>query len=412
MITQTTDDYAGIVSQLVISERVPIANAWLARLRQLLTVQPNEVFPSNDLLDHIPSLITEIAAYLRAPEEEEIAANAAVIDKARELGILRHEQKASIYQVLREYEILGELLESFVVTETERLGLQPTAAEGFELFRRLTRSIRMLLRTTVETFIGQYTTTIQERNERIRAFNRMASHELRSPLGTLTFAATLLNTDVVQSDSQRLTKVAMVVRSNVDRLSWLVANMQRLARLDDSPDLPSQQHVELSTIATEVVRQVDEMAATKGVTIRVAPGLPAVLTDPARVELVLLNLVSNAIKYSDSSKADCVVEIGSAQSDEHDEAFCAIYVQDNGIGIPDGHREAIFDRFFRAHPHLDADLGITGTGLGLAIVAECIQALGGTIRCESTVGEGTTFLICLPREGGSSDSAATELDSR
>lgn len=85
MITQTTDDYAGVVSQLVLSERVPIANAWLARLRQLLTVQPNEVFPSNDLLDHIPSLITEIAAYLRAPEEEEIAANAAVIDKAREL---------------------------------------------------------------------------------------------------------------------------------------------------------------------------------------------------------------------------------------------------------------------------------------------------------------------------------------
>ena len=412
MITQTTDDYAGIVSQLVLSERVPIANAWLARLRQLLTVQPNEVFPSNDLLDHIPSLITEIAAYLRAPEEEEIAANAAVIDKARELGILRHEQKASIHQVLREYEILGELLESFVVAETERLGLQPTAAEGFELFRRLTRSIRTLLRTTVETFIGQYTTTIQERNERIRAFNRMASHELRSPLGTLTFAATLLNTDVVQSDSQRLTKVAMVVRSNVDRLSWLVANMQRLARLDDSPDLPSQQHVELSTIATEVVRQVDEMAAAKGVTIRVAPGLPAILTDPARVELVLLNLVSNAIKYSDSSKADCGVEIGSAPSDEHDEAFCVIYVRDNGIGIPDGHREAIFDRFVRAHPHLDADLGITGTGLGLAIVAECIQALGGTIRCESTVGEGTTFLICLPREGGSSDSAATELDSR
>jgi signal transduction histidine kinase len=411
MITQTTDDYAGIVSQLVLSERVPIANAWLARLRQLLTVQPNEVFPSNDLLDHIPSLITEIAAYLRAPEEEEIAANAAVIDKARELGILRHEQKASIHQVLREYEILGELLESFVVTETERLGLQPTAAEGFELFRRLTRSIRMLLRTTVETFIGEYTTTIQERNERIRAFNRMASHELRSPLGTLTFAATLLNTDVVQSDSQRLTKVAMVVRSNVDRLSWLVANMQRLARLDDSPDLPSQQHVELSTIATEVVRQVDEMAAAKRVTLRVAPGLPAVLTDPARVELVLLNLVSNAIKYSDSSKADCIVDIGSVQSDGHDEAFCVIYVRDNGIGIPDGHREAIFDRFFRAHPHLDADLGITGTGLGLAIVAECIQALGGTIRCESTVGEGTTFLICLPREGGS-DSAATELDSR
>jgi signal transduction histidine kinase len=411
MITKTADDYAGTVSQLVLSERLTLAEAWLKRLRELLAVQPNEVFPSADLLDHIPSLIAEIAAYLRAPADEEIAANAAVIDKARELGMLRHQQKASVHQVLREYEILGELLEAFVMAETERLGLRPNPADCFELLRRVTRSIRTLLRTTVDTFIGQYTATIQERNERIQAFNRMASHELRSPLGTLTFAATLLNTDAVQSDPQRLAKVATVVRSNVERLSWLVANVQRLARLDDVLDLPSQQHVELSTVATEVVRQLDDVAMAKGVQLRVDADLPALVIDPARVELVLLNLVSNAIKYSDSSKPDCFVEIGRAPSD--DPQRCGIYVRDNGLGIPDDQREAIFDRFVRAHAHLDGELGITGTGLGLAIVTECIQAVGGTIHCESIVGKGTTFVIglpCEPASGADSEPAGSTSD--
>src|SRR4029450_6616809 len=114
------------------------------RLKELLTVELNDVFPSDQLLDHIPVLITEIAAYLRAPAEQEIAANAAVIDKARELGMLRHAQQASVHQLLREYETLGEILESFVTEETERLGLRPTAAECFGVVRRLRRSGRAL----------------------------------------------------------------------------------------------------------------------------------------------------------------------------------------------------------------------------------------------------------------------------
>jgi signal transduction histidine kinase len=141
-----------------------------------------------------------------------------------------------------------------------------------------------------------------------------------------------------------------------------------------------------------------EMATARGVILRISSGLPALVIDPALVELVLLNLVSNAIKYSDPSKQICFVEIGRAAADEEQERACIIYVRDNGLGIPEDQRDAIFDRFFRAHAHLDGELGVSGTGLGLAIVAECIQALGGTIRCESAVAEGTTFLIGLPCE--------------
>ena len=87
----TAESYAAIVAQRVTMERLTLAEQWLGRLRELLTVELNDVFPSDQLLDHIPLLIANIATYLRAPADEEIAANAAVIDKEQELGLLRHE---------------------------------------------------------------------------------------------------------------------------------------------------------------------------------------------------------------------------------------------------------------------------------------------------------------------------------
>src|SRR4051812_43060331 len=123
MTIATAEDYAGIVSQRVAAERLTLAGRWLERLNELLTVEPNEVFPSTRLLDHIPMLIEQIAKYLCAPADEEISANTTVIEKARELGQLRHKQQASVHQLLQEYEILSQILEDFVVAETERLGL-------------------------------------------------------------------------------------------------------------------------------------------------------------------------------------------------------------------------------------------------------------------------------------------------
>jgi signal transduction histidine kinase len=392
----TGESYAAIVAQRVTTERFTLAEQWLGRLRELMTVELNDVFPSDQLLDHIPLLIADVATYLRAPADEEIAANAAVIDKARELGLLRHEQKASVHQLLREYEVLGEILEAFVSTETQRLGLQPTSEECFAVLRRVTRSIRTLMRTTVDTFVSEYTTTLQERNDRIRAFNRMTSHELRNPIGTLLFAAAALTHERVRSDPARLDKVTSTIRSNAERLSWLVDNLQRLARLGDPLDVPSQQHIELEGLAREVARQLEEMAAARGVSIRLGGDLPTLFGDPAHLELILLNLVSNAIKYSDPEKPECFVEIAIC-GDASAEDVCTVCIRDNGLGIPDADQPAIFDRFFRAHAHLDHELGNSGSGLGLAIAVECVKALGGSIRCESALGHGTTFFVTLPR---------------
>jgi signal transduction histidine kinase len=404
MTLLTAEDYASVIGQRIVAERLTLSTRWLARLRELLTVTANEVFPSEQLLDHIPLLVDQVARYLTTPETEEIAANTAVMDKARELGLLRHQQHASAHQLLHEYEILGEILEGFLVEETQRLGLQPSIPEAFAVHRRLTRAVRVLMRTTVDTFVSEYTTTIREQNERINAFNRAASHELRSPIGTLLFAGALLDNEAVRTDPQRLAKVAATVRASAERLSWLVENLQRLAHMRDAVDVPSQQRVELTQLAEEVARQLAEMAEARAVEIRVAQDLPRLVADPARLELVLLNLVANAVKYSDAAKPQPWVEIVTARRaiDEVESTggpTCTICVRDNGLGIPDADQPAIFDRFFRAHAHLDQELGITGTGLGLAIVIDCVNALGGSIRCESRAGEGTSFFVTLPCEG-------------
>jgi signal transduction histidine kinase len=394
------EHYAAVVAQRLVAESQTLSARWLERLRELLTVDANDVFPSAALLDHIPALIGEIAGYLRAPADEEIAANTAVIAKACELGTLRHQQRASVHQLLREYEMLADILETFVIEETARLGLRPKPEECFGILRRLSRAAGTLMRTTVDTFVAAYTATIEERNERIRQFNQMASHEMRSPIGTLLFAAAALRIDSVRADAGRMEKVVSTIQSNAERLSWLVQNLQRLARLTEPDDAPNEQRVDIETVAIEVARQLAEMAANRNVAIRIVGPLPVLVGDPARLELILLNLVSNAIKYSDAGKPESFVEIASPPVTGNPHT-CTIVVRDNGLGIGESEVAAIFDRFFRAHAHLDGDLGVSGAGLGLAIVAECVEALHGSIRCESKPAQGTSFFLTLPCEAGS-----------
>ena len=164
----------------------------------------------------------------------------------------------------------------------------------------------------------------------------------------------------------------------------LLSTLQRVAHLERGARRPELARSSKWPLAEEVARQLREMAQARQVAVRVDPGLPVLLIDPARLELALLNLISNGIKCSDPAKPDRFVEI---RFDGQSDSTCTICVRDNGLGIPDDAKPAVFKRFFRAHAELDDRLGIDGSGLGLAVVAECVQALGGAITCESRAGE-------------------------
>lgn len=386
-----TTGFSEAIADRIAAEHALLASRWFARLRDLVPVEANEVFPSDNLLDHIPSLIVDIAAYLRTPEDEAIAANTTVVEKARQLGTLRHQQRASLHQVLREYQLLGGILLRFIEDESIRLVLTPPAAECVALASRLHHAVGLLLQETVETFVGLYTQTITDQAERLRQFTRMATHEWRQPLAPISTAVSLLQVPGLQSTQQAQT-VELIAR-NVTSLVEMTYKLERLARIDGAIDSASLQNVSISTVATEAARQLREMADARGVRLAIAADMPEVIVDVGRLELTLVNLLSNAIKYCDPARSDSFVEVTARGLDD---GACEVYVRDNGIGIPANKISQIFRRFTRAHAERTDLEAVTGVGLGLAIVDDCVIAMNGTITVESTEGGGTTFCFVLP----------------
>jgi signal transduction histidine kinase len=369
-----------------------LAERWLDRLVALVPVEARSVFPSELLLDHIPGLIDEIGKYVADPTEEDIAARTIVIAKARELGQLRHQQQASLHQVLREYDLLGEVLDEFAVAEVSAIAPPPALSDCLEVWRRVGRSVRVLMQITAGTFISQYTETVTEQGKRLDTFNRAIGHELRNVIGTLQFGATLLASESPLDEAQRR-RLGATVRNSADRAVRIIRSFERMPRSGMLSDKPTEQTIELSELVQEVFRQLQDMAASRDVELRTSTDSMLVHLDTGALELVLINLVANGVKYSDRAKASKRVDIVAAEASEYYE----IIVEDNGIGIPTEALPKVFERFVRAHAHLDGELGIEGTGLGLAIAEECVKALGGEIGVTSQEGAGTTFTVRIPK---------------
>lgn len=386
--------YRSVIADRLHEEHRVVAAVWLTRLVDLLPLDARDVFPTDALLDHIPSLVLELATYLSDPSEEAIGANAAVLAKAQELGHLRHTQGASLHQLIQEYRILGEILTRFVKDETLRLELTPSARECIEVIERLDECVAVLLQTTVDTFVTAYKETIELQNRRLESFNHMVSHELRQPLGVLQFAITMLRLPDTLEDPAKISRVLTLFDRNVRGIIDLTRKLESMSRLQAQHDGAQRQKVEVSTVAHEIALQLREMAHTRGVDMRLSTDLPVLVVDVGRLQLVLMNLVSNAIKYSDPSKPERFVEI--APSTPPSPTTCAIRIADNGLGIDADHLGELFTRFFRAHATRDQELGTEGIGLGLSIVADCVEHMLGNIAVESKVGEGTTFTVVLP----------------
>jgi signal transduction histidine kinase len=393
MHTVATDFRAVIASRIDAADRA-LASRWLEGLERLVPVAPDDIFPGEQLLGHAPSLIRELAAFLRAPAQDAVAANAVVTARATELGRLRHAQRASVHQVLQEYRTLRTVIAGYIEEEIARLRLAPTPDEVIDVMNRLEAAVDVLLHTTINTFIAEYTEAITRHTSQLEGFNRMVSHELRQPLGTLQFAVKRLSAADTWADPPKRGQILATVERNVTRISDTLNKLLELSRSGNAADNALVQRIDLSSLTNDIVAQLREMADARGVEMRVANSLPAVTIDVARLELVLVNLISNAIKYSDPNKPLRFVEIGSAASERPD--ICTITVRDSGIGIAEADLHSIFARFYRGHANRDRELGTSGLGLGLAIVADCIDALKGDIRVESQLGEGTTFFLELP----------------
>lgn len=210
-------------------------------------------------------------------------------------------------------------------------------------------------------------------------------HELRTPLASLNTAVhLLLRTDV--PDEQR-SRISEIIRDEIFRLSEMTTSFLDLARLESGRAQFHPSHFDLGKLLEDCREMMHSRATEKGLTLYLesSPELPPVYADQDKIKQVVLNLVSNAIKYN--SPAGSIWVKADADKD------FVISVRDMGPGIPPESLPNLFQKFFRV-PGLENMS--SGTGLGLSICKRIVEAHNGSIEVQSTVGKGTTFSVHLP----------------
>ena len=395
---------ASVLAARLRAEREELTRRWLDRIAARVSIDAVRVFPTADLLNHVPLLIDGIAAYLENPAEG-IAGDIPVIGKATELGELRHQQGFDAYEIFKEYEILGGVLFSFLARIVDGIDQPCTRSELLNCGHRLFHAVTLIQQVTTMHFLRRTNEQVREREERLRGFNRMVSHELKNRVGAIKGAHALLEESWLDVDQRE--RFLHMIGENVEGIEAMLGNLVVLSRLENR--VRQHRHVRLPQAVAEVVRQLREMARANGVNVKVADDLPDVEVDAAVIELSLTNYISNGIKYADPEKLTRTVEVcGRIERTDDAGEKLVVEVRDNGLGVPEDAKDKLFQRFFRAH---DATItGIEGTGLGLSIVREVVEGIGGRVWIESGSDGGSVFAFGIPcRRGETRTTKTTEV---
>ncbi|WP_428032474.1 response regulator [Ancylobacter sp.] len=240
--------------------------------------------------------------------------------------------------------------------------------------------------------------TLKERANDLAAASRYKSeflanmsHELRTPLNALLIMARLLGENRVGNLTEDQVSYAQMIETSGNDLLTLINDILDLSKIEAGKLELKPQQVEIGPLAQKLVKSFEPQAAQKGVGLRaeIGPGVTDVLeSDPQRLEQVLKNFLSNAVKFT--AEGEVVLGV-HAEADDR----IVFSVRDSGIGIAEEQQEAIFEAFRQADGTIDRRYG--GTGLGLSISRELTSLLGGEIRLESRLGEGSTFSLVVPK---------------
>ena len=225
---------------------------------------------------------------------------------------------------------------------------------------------------------------LEKSNTEMERFTYTISHELKTPLVTIAGFAGILQCDAEAGADDKFPGHVRQINAAVATMAELLDELLELSRIGRITN--EHEPIALDKLAREVVQSIDLGTVEKNHEIEIEPDMPLVIGDMPRLQLVLKNLVENAIKFSgDRENAD--IKIGSRE----EQTGVVYYVQDNGIGIDPDYQERIFGLFERLNPK------IQGTGVGLALAHRIIEDHGGRIWVESSgAGAGSTFCFTLP----------------
>jgi two-component system phosphate regulon sensor histidine kinase PhoR len=355
-------------------------------------------------LDQLPRIWAELERErgdLRAHAQREDALRRELLARLREGVILLDPQRSVRLFNPAAQELLGPRLPfaqgaslQVLFREPEALSQIQRAFQGQESEWTQVRGHRRLRIRALPLGFGDHSgvlltlddITSQEQLETTRQkFISNVSHELKTPLTALRVAAENLQAGPLDEDGHLA--VASLLRS-VDRMTLLIQDLAELSRIESGALTLDSQDVRLGPFTEQVAGDLDPLARSRGVRVRLdldGVGDRTFRADPLRLHQVLENLVGNAVKFSPSG-AEVVIRLRAEAGRARWE------IQDAGPGIPEADQGRVFERFYRSA----ATRAVPGTGLGLAIVKHLVRLMGGEVGFDSKVGKGTTFWVELP----------------
>ena len=227
--------------------------------------------------------------------------------------------------------------------------------------------------------------TLKNLYDKQRQFFADITHEIRNPLHTISGSLEMLQLKNLPAEQQQ--RYVETAARQTERINRLFKDLMTLQRYDSDSYFIEKKPFDLQLILEDIEEMFRNQAVEKNLDLIVDKKPASVFADPSKIEQVLENLVSNAIKYTN----DGYIKVSLSESDTE----VTVNVEDSGIGISEDHLSRLFDRFYRTDKARSRDKG--GTGLGLSVVKSILTAHGSTINIESTAGEGSLFWFSIDK---------------
>lgn len=244
----------------------------------------------------------------------------------------------------------------------------------------------MTTKTKVDTSLKEIEDIFRRKTEELELFSYMASHDLREPLQKILGFGALLETALAKQELGKADDYLKRIRDATVRMDRLVSDLLQFSLIEKKDE--RYEVVDLGELTETILQALGPRIKDEGAQIRVG-ALPAVHADRAQMRQLFQNLISNALKFRAKDRPAVI----TIESRAIDSGNCEIAVSDNGIGFEEKFVEKIFKPFIRLHSRSQYD----GSGLGLAICQKIVAQHRGTIRAESRLNEGSTFIVCLPK---------------
>ncbi len=225
----------------------------------------------------------------------------------------------------------------------------------------------------------------RELNELKSRFVSMASHEFRTPLATMLSSVSLVTKYGERGDGEKQQQHIVKIKSSINALTDILNDFLSVSKLEEGKIESVAEELDLEEFISSIVKEMEPVAKEDQKLLYKHNGHSVMQLDKKLLRNIMLNLISNAIKFSPEGKA---IEITSSRN----KSDIVITVKDNGIGISKDDQKHLFERFFRGHNAMN----IQGTGLGLNIVMKYVELMGGKIDFNSVENKGTKFTLTFP----------------